>query len=460
MDTNSVMPLIFLQGATIVVATQCRTMTRNFISLLGPRLFLLEMLATFQLCSCFNILHPLTELEPKPQLYLGHIYSFAALHFYLTLNENTSNPASILVYILRKGISMKLGMLKIVAQFIGAFLAMFYQNMLWSFRTSSLLSNPRICSHPLQTDLFKAFCTELITSFMFQLAILKSQLQELRVRANRGHCPGKAQEDRPLLPGSGHWAGLAMALAEGCISLLVMALTVMGISGCRRLVLQSLPHRSQTHGFFLELTGAFQIAACTHELRLLADLPPKPHLALALTYLFTALHGLTLLGSLNNPSSSFQLFFKGRLTAKAWGLQTAAQFTGALLANIYIRLVWILGIIPVHSRALAENCTGPIQTTIANAFVLELLFSFLLHLTLLQFESMNHKTKSHLVALLITALVYEAMKPSEGPRADHSTCGSAKVAQPFASREEKNVCRGKATGIHAQYCNEVTIIIY
>ncbi|XP_042312864.1 aquaporin-11-like [Sceloporus undulatus] len=176
--------LIFLQGLTLMIATQGRIMTRKYISSLGPRLFLLEMLSTFQLCSCFNILRPLTELEPKPQLYLGHLYSFAALHFYLTQNENTSNPATILVYILRKGISMKLGTLKIVAQFIGAFLAMFYQNVLWAVRTSTLLSNPHICSHPLQTDLFKAFCTELITSFLFQLAALKSQLQELRVRAN------------------------------------------------------------------------------------------------------------------------------------------------------------------------------------------------------------------------------------------------------------------------------------
>ncbi|XP_042316086.1 aquaporin-11 [Sceloporus undulatus] len=198
-----------------------------------------------------------------------------------------------------------------------------------------------------------------------------------------------------------------MALLEACLSLLVMALTVVGITACRRVALQALPHRPQSQGFFLELSGAFQIAACTHELRLMAELPPQPHLALALTYLLTALHGLTLLGSLNNPSSSFQLFFKGRLTAKTWGLQTAAHFAGALLANIYIRLIWTLGMAPVHSRALAESCTSPIQTTLANAFVLELLFSFLLHLTLLQVESMNHKTKSHLVALLITTLVYE-----------------------------------------------------
>ncbi|KAG8137226.1 hypothetical protein E2320_005742, partial [Naja naja] len=49
----------------------------------------------------------------------------------------------------------------------------------------------------------------------------------------------------------------------------------------------------------------------------------------------------------------------------------------------------------------ADIC-NPIQTTISNAFGLEFLFSFLLHLTLLQFQAMSPTMKVHLVALLIT----------------------------------------------------------
>lgn len=184
MEMDSTMSLIFIQGVTTLVATEARIMTRNIVSPLSARLFLLEMLATFQLCTCFTVLHPMADVEPKPQLYLAHIYSFMALHFYLTLNENTSNPASTLVYIVRKGISMRMGLLKIVAQFIGAFLARLYQNVLWSLRISSLFTNPMLCSNPLQTGLFKAFFTELITSITFQLSMLESQMQELRIRAN------------------------------------------------------------------------------------------------------------------------------------------------------------------------------------------------------------------------------------------------------------------------------------
>ncbi|XP_020666618.1 aquaporin-11 isoform X1 [Pogona vitticeps] len=198
-----------------------------------------------------------------------------------------------------------------------------------------------------------------------------------------------------------------MAVTEACLSLLVMVTTMMVTAGCRQLACRSVPPKSHAHCFFLELTGAFQICACTHELCLLADLPPKPHMVLTLVFIFTALHGLTLPGSTNNPSSSFQLLYKGRIPVKTWWLHTSAQFTGAVMAKVYIKLIWRLGILPVHSKALAENCSHPIQTTLANAFILELCFSFLLHLTLLQLETMNHNTKIHLVALLITVLVYE-----------------------------------------------------
>ncbi|KAJ7319968.1 hypothetical protein JRQ81_019479 [Phrynocephalus forsythii] len=184
MDRDSTVPLIFIQGITTLVATEARIMTRSVVNPISTRLFLLEMLATFQLCTCFTVLHPMADIEPKPQLYLAHLYSFMALHFYLTLNENSSNPASTLVYIVRKGISMRLGLLKIVAQFIGAFLARLYQNFLWSFRVSGLFSDPVVCNSPLQTGLLKAFFTELISSITFQLSMLESEMQELRIRAN------------------------------------------------------------------------------------------------------------------------------------------------------------------------------------------------------------------------------------------------------------------------------------
>nr|XP_008116850.1 PREDICTED: aquaporin-11 [Anolis carolinensis] len=200
-------------------------------------------------------------------------------------------------------------------------------------------------------------------------------------------------------------ASSAPSLAETFLSFLVMGMAVGLAWASRCLSHRHLPPR--THRLVLECSGAFQICACTRELRLLSTLPPQPHTALALTYLSTALHGRTLVGSVNNPSSSFQLLFKGRLAGTTWALHTSAQFLGALAAHLFTRGAWMLGMTEAHARAQDEACTSPLQTSVAHAFVLELLFSFLLHLMLLQFESLSHQARSHLVALLITTLVYE-----------------------------------------------------
>ncbi|XP_025028364.1 aquaporin-11 [Python bivittatus] len=194
-----------------------------------------------------------------------------------------------------------------------------------------------------------------------------------------------------------------MDTREALISLLLMASLIALVASCRQVANRSARWNVT---FFLELTGTFQICAITHELCLLGNLMPKPQVALFLTYVFTVLHGWTLTGSIANPASSFQQFYKGRLGVQTWCLQTSAQFTAALLAHICMKLIWMLGITSEHTRALPETCGNPIQTTVVNAFGLEFLFSFLLHLTLLQFESMNPRLKVHLIALLITSFVY------------------------------------------------------
>uniref|UniRef100_A0ACB8FG32 Uncharacterized protein n=1 Tax=Sphaerodactylus townsendi TaxID=933632 RepID=A0ACB8FG32_9SAUR len=59
------------------------------------------------------------------------------------------------------------------------------------------------------------------------------------------------------------------------ISLLVMVGTVALAATGRQLALADLYYRNpQLYSFIQELSGAFQICACTHELRLLADFAP------------------------------------------------------------------------------------------------------------------------------------------------------------------------------------------
>uniref|UniRef100_A0A8C4VMK3 Aquaporin n=1 Tax=Gopherus evgoodei TaxID=1825980 RepID=A0A8C4VMK3_9SAUR len=199
--------------------------------------------------------------------------------------------------------------------------------------------------------------------------------------------------------------GLTMVLDETCISLLLMTGTMMLVGGCRKLTGRHI-HSRRPRMFLLELFATFQICACTSELRLLANVQPKPHVALTLTYGFTVLHGLTLTGSTCNPCGTLQQILDGGISVKQGGLKIGAQFAGAVLARIYIHYIWSMGIIEVHSEALAEGCSNPIQTTETQAFSIELLFSTVFQLSILQFEAVKPSLRVHLIALLITMLVY------------------------------------------------------
>ncbi|XP_067389381.1 aquaporin-11 isoform X2 [Emydura macquarii macquarii] len=200
---------------------------------------------------------------------------------------------------------------------------------------------------------------------------------------------------------------LTMVLDETWISLLLMAGTMISVGGCRKLTRRHVHlRRPRPRTFLLEMLSTFQICACTNELRLLANVQPKPHVALTLTYIFTVLHGLTLPGSTCNPCGTLQHILDGGISVKQGGLKIAAQFFGAMLARIYMHHIWSLGITKVHSEALAQGCSEPIQTTETQAFCIELLFSAVFQLTILQFESVKPRLRVHLVALLITMLVY------------------------------------------------------
>ncbi|EMP28605.1 Aquaporin-11 [Chelonia mydas] len=210
-----------------------------------------------------------------------------------------------------------------------------------------------------------------------------------------------------------------MVLDETWISLLLMVGTMMLVGGCRKLTQRHMYTR-RPRMFLLEVFATFQICACTNELRLLANVQPKPHVALTLTYIFTVLHGLTLTGSTCNPCGTLQQILDGGISVKQGGLKIGAQFAGAVLARIYMHRIWSMGIINVHSEALSEGCCNPIQTTETQAFCIELLFSTVFQLTILQFESIKPRLRVHLIALLITMLVYgdKAIMPPPPSLAD------------------------------------------
>ncbi|NWR73882.1 AQP11 protein, partial [Centropus unirufus] len=182
-------------------------------------------------------------------------------------------------------------------------------------------------------------------------------------------------------------------------SLLLLATIVAAVGLAASWTRRRLRGRRHLRAPLLELLGTFQVCACTNELALLAE----PRAALTLTYGLAVLHGWTLAGCSCNPCGSLQLL---RARPAAAAAAVAAQFAAAALARAAMSLVWSLGMAEPHLAALARGCGNPMQTTEAQAFCIELLFSVVFQLTILRVESLNPKYKVHLIALLITVLVY------------------------------------------------------
>ncbi|XP_009985855.1 PREDICTED: aquaporin-11, partial [Tauraco erythrolophus] len=175
---------------------------------------------------------------------------------------------------------------------------------------------------------------------------------------------------------------------------------------CRRWTRHRLRSHPHLCAFLLEMFSTFQICACTSELCLLGDVEPKPHTALTLTYGVAVLHGLTLTGGTCNPCGTLQPMWGGGMSLRTGGLAVGAQFAAAVLARAFMHFVWSLEMAQPHVGALSQGCSNPMQTTEVQAFCIELLFSVVFQLAILRVESVNPKYKVHLIALLITMLVY------------------------------------------------------
>ncbi|XP_021238843.1 aquaporin-11 [Numida meleagris] len=189
-------------------------------------------------------------------------------------------------------------------------------------------------------------------------------------------------------------------------SLGLMVAIVAAVGLCRSLARRRLHAHPRLCSFLLELLSTFQVCACTNELSLLGNTEPRPHTALTLTYGFTVLHGLTLPGSTCNPCGTLQPLWGGRTSVRAGGLKIGAQFVAAVLARVFMHLIWRLEMAESHLGALTQGCGDPMQTTEVQAFCIELLFSVVFQLTILQVENIKPSYRVHAVALLITMLVF------------------------------------------------------
>ncbi|XP_009960358.1 PREDICTED: aquaporin-11 [Leptosomus discolor] len=189
-------------------------------------------------------------------------------------------------------------------------------------------------------------------------------------------------------------------------SLLLVADIVVTVQLCRRLTRWRLRSRQRLHAFLLEMFSTFQICTCTSELCLLSSVELQPRTALAFTYALTVLHGITLTGTACNPCGTLQSMLGRAVSVKMDGLKIVAQFVAAVLARVFMHFIWSLEMAEPHLGAHSRGCSNPMQTTVVQAFCLELLFSVVFQEAILLLKEFNHIYKAHLIALLTTMLVY------------------------------------------------------
>nr|KAF6463905.1 aquaporin 11 [Rousettus aegyptiacus] len=153
--------------------------------------------------------------------------------------------------------------------------------------------------------------------------------------------------------------GLWPEVQDTCTSLGLMLSIVLSVALARGVLRQQM-HRPVAHAFVLEFLATFQLCCCTHELQLLSEQEPAhPTWALTLIYFFSLVHGLTLVGTSSNPCGVMMQMMLGGMTPEIGAMRLLAQLIGALCSS-----------------------------------------------ALLHFEEVRTKLRIHLLAALITFLVY------------------------------------------------------
>ncbi|XP_038607857.1 aquaporin-12-like [Tachyglossus aculeatus] len=168
-------------------------------------------------------------------------------------------------------------------------------------------------------------------------------------------------------------------------------------------------------GLCRELLGAFQLAACCLELRMLVVVGPwgggyGPDVILTLLFLLFLVHGLTWDGASANPVTSLQEFLRAEASGPGAAVQAAAHLAGAYAGDVLTRLYWSWELTDFHliQNLMGRECGSSLQTTVAWGVLVEAACSFFYHLTLLRFRHSRPLFRAPATALTVTLLAYTA----------------------------------------------------
>lgn len=210
---------------------------------------------------------------------------------------------------------------------------------------------------------------------------------------------------------------------DTCTSLGLMLSIVLSVA-LARVVLRRQMHRPMAHIFILEFLATFQLCFCTHELQVLSEQEPAhPTWPLTLVYFFSLVHGVTLVGTSSNPCGVMMQMILGGMSPEIGAMRLLAQLIGALCSRYCIGALWSLGLTRYHVSERSLTCRNPIHVDLPKAFVIEAICSFIFHSALLHFQEVRTKLRIHLLAALVTFLVYAGLLFPQNTRYIRSSCG-------------------------------------
>ncbi|XP_043072855.1 aquaporin-11 [Puntigrus tetrazona] len=198
-------------------------------------------------------------------------------------------------------------------------------------------------------------------------------------------------------------------MADLSVSLSVLLGIVVLSEAARRTASHLFPKRKWTV-YAQELISTFQLCACTHELKLLADVGGlEPRVALTLTFLVSVVHGLSFRGAICNPTGALEQLCLGTLTRRCALTRISCQLIAAEVARRVMPRAWALTLSDLHARHSRTGfacTTSPVNAPLPQAAAVELGCAFVMHTAAFNVEKVEEKYRVPAIAAVITVLVY------------------------------------------------------
>ncbi|XP_018935958.1 aquaporin-11 [Cyprinus carpio] len=198
-------------------------------------------------------------------------------------------------------------------------------------------------------------------------------------------------------------------MADLSVSLSLLLLIVVFSEVARRTALYLFQNRNWII-YVLELISTFQLCACTHELKLLAEVRGlDPQLALTLTYLISVVHGLSFHGAICNPTGTLEQLWHGALTRGCALTRISCQLIAAEAARRVMPHAWALALSDLHAQHSATGfkcASSPVNAPLLQAAAVELSCAFVMHTAVSKVEKVDEKYRVPAIAAVITILVY------------------------------------------------------